>query len=126
MNITTLARALITLPFLLFNGVANSAEKITVAFGKMLAPWVLTDTDKGIIIDIFEAAMTPLGYEVEHLYLPYARRTLAYQTRGVDVVSDMNLNTINKYELAGFFLILLIHMKTLLLAYIKTSITLPN
>jgi polar amino acid transport system substrate-binding protein len=63
----------------------------------------LADTNQGIIVDLFEAAMTPLGYETEHLYLPYARRFKAYETGGVDVVSDMNLNTINQYGLKGFF-----------------------
>ncbi|MFT6988376.1 MAG: hypothetical protein ACJASL_000338 [Paraglaciecola sp.] len=63
----------------------------------------MADTNQVIIVDLFEAAMTPLGYEIEHLYLPYARRFKAYETGGVDVVSDMNLNTINQYGLKGFF-----------------------
>jgi polar amino acid transport system substrate-binding protein len=103
MRIRTLTKTCLALPFLLFGNVASAAEKITVAFGEVLAPWVLVDTNEGIIVDLLEAAMTPLGYEIEHLYLPYARRTKAYQTGNVDVVSDMNLNTINQYGLKGFF-----------------------
>ncbi|WP_339724202.1 transporter substrate-binding domain-containing protein [uncultured Paraglaciecola sp.] len=88
--------------FLLVN-TAISGEKITVAFGEVLAPWVIVDTNQGIIVDLFEAAMAPLGYEVDHYYLPYARRTKAYQVGDVDVVSDMNLNSIEQYDLQGYF-----------------------
>ena len=103
MRIRTLTKACLALQFLLFGNVVSAAEKITVAFGEVLAPWVLVDTNEGIIVDLLKAAMTPLGYEIEHLYLPYARRTKAYQTGDIDVVSDMNLNTINQYGLKGFF-----------------------
>jgi polar amino acid transport system substrate-binding protein len=83
-------------------GEAQANEKITVAFGEVLAPWVLADANKGIIIDLFDAAMSPLGYETEKIYLPYARRSKAYKRGAFDVVSDMNVNTIEEYELRGF------------------------
>jgi polar amino acid transport system substrate-binding protein len=102
MKFKILVKLFIAVPFLLMVNTANSAKKITVVFGELLAPWVLVDTDQGIIVDLFEAAMTPLGYEIEHIYLPYARRTKAYQVDDVDVVSDMNLNTINQYDLQGY------------------------
>jgi|TARA_R110000765_G_scaffold160293_1_gene264456 polar amino acid transport system substrate-binding protein len=86
---------------LLFNA-ANAAEKLTVVFGGKLAPWVLSDTNEGIIIDLLKATMKPLGYEIQPLYLPYARRINAYKTDEVDVVSDMNLNTINEHGLKGY------------------------
>ena len=35
--------------------------------------------------------------------MPYARRTNAYKAGNVDVVSDMNLNTINQHNLNGYF-----------------------
>lgn len=78
-------------------------QKITVAYAEMLAPWVIADGDEGIIVEIFEAAMTPLGYEIEHVYLPYARRTKAFESGLVDVVSDMNENTIETHGLQGYF-----------------------
>jgi polar amino acid transport system substrate-binding protein len=81
---------------------AKAAEKIKVAFGEVLAPWVLSETNRGIIIDIFDSAMAPLGYEIDHVYLPYGRRTKAYSDGTVDVVSDMNANTIEAYALQGF------------------------
>ena len=104
MSITSTAKVCAALSFLVFFGhSANAGEKITVAFGEKLAPWVLAETNQGIIVDIFEAAMTPLGYEIEHLYLPYARRTHIYKAGKIDVVSDVNLNTIAGHALKGFF-----------------------
>ena len=81
----------------------QAAEKLTVAFGEILAPWVLADSDKGIIIDIFEEAVEPLGFAVEPVYLPYARILSAYKNGLVDVVSDINLNTIQGHHLEGYF-----------------------
>ncbi|WP_299078343.1 transporter substrate-binding domain-containing protein [uncultured Paraglaciecola sp.] len=92
----------VSILFLLVINNADAKEKITVAFGEVLAPWVLSDSNRGILVDMFEAAMVPLGYEIEYLYLPYARRTKAYIAGDVDISSDMNLNTINEYELQGF------------------------
>ncbi|MGB1262448.1 MAG: substrate-binding periplasmic protein [Cognaticolwellia sp.] len=97
-------RSCAALSFLCFFPIAaNAGEKITVAFGERLAPWVFAETDRGIIVDIFTAAMAPLGYEIEHLYLPYARRTKVYKEGKIDVVSDVNLNTINGHNLIGYF-----------------------
>jgi len=117
-----LVKSSIALLFVLLVHTANSAEKITVAFGEILAPWIIVDSNQGIIVDIIEAAMTPLGYEIDHLYLPYARRTKAYQVGHVDVVSDMNLNTITKYDLQGYFSDIAYSYETLPLAYIKIII----
>lgn len=78
-------------------------QKIKVAFGNALAPWVMPDKHKGIIIEIIEAAMNPLGYEIEKVYLPYARRLKSYKLGRVDVVSDINPNTIKGEQLVGFF-----------------------
>jgi len=102
MNIKLIAKSCIIFYFLFFLFRANASEKITIAFGERLAPWVIAESNSGIIIDIFEAAMTPLGYEIEHLYLPYARRIKVYKTGVIDVVSDVNLNTIRGHDLKGF------------------------
>jgi polar amino acid transport system substrate-binding protein len=89
--------------FSILFSMTSAAEKLTVVFGEKLAPWVLADTDEGIIIDILKATLTPLGYEIQPLYMPYARRTHAYKYGNVDAVSDMNLNTINQHNLKGYF-----------------------
>jgi polar amino acid transport system substrate-binding protein len=99
MKFKTLVKSSLAVSFLFLVNALNSAEKITVAFGEVLAPWVLADTNQGIVVEVFAAAMTPLGYEIEYLYLPYGRRSIAYQAGDADVSSDMNLNTINQYNL---------------------------
>lgn len=80
-----------------------SAEKLTVAFGSTLAPWVMPDSNNGILIDLITEALEPLGYEIEAFYFPYSRRIKAYQTKMVDVVFDINLNNINNSKLKGHF-----------------------
>lgn len=80
----------------------EAAEKITVGFGNALAPWVITKSDDGIIIDIIEHALTPLGYEIEKVYLPYARRLKSYKQGLLDVVSDINKATMTEKNLQGF------------------------
>jgi polar amino acid transport system substrate-binding protein len=82
---------------------ASSTEKLKVAFGNTLAPWVISDNHSGIIIDIIKQALEPLGYEIENIYLPYARRLKSYHLGLVDVVSDINTNTIENERLQGFF-----------------------
>lgn len=99
----SLPKLFLMMHFLFFIHVAYASQKVTVAFGEVQAPWVLADANKGIVVDIFTAAMAPLGYEIDYIYLPYARRTKAYNNTNVDVVSDMNSNTINKYKLHGYF-----------------------
>ena len=80
----------------------EAAEKIAVGFGNALAPWVITESNDGIIIDIIEQALTPLGYEIEKVYLPYARRLKSYKQGLLDVVSDINEGTMTETNLQGF------------------------
>jgi len=80
-----------------------SAKKLTVAFGNTLAPWVMTESHNGILIELITEAMEPLGYEVEKVYYPYARRIKSYQLNEVDVVCDINQNNISNSNLKGHF-----------------------
>jgi polar amino acid transport system substrate-binding protein len=80
-----------------------SLEKLKVAFGNALAPWVMPETNNGIILDIISEALEPLGYEIEPIYYPYARRIKSFKLGLVDVSSDINLNTIKNENLNGFF-----------------------
>ncbi len=96
--------ALILFSILLFNAaIIEAQEKIRVAFGNALAPWVMPEKNKGIIIDIIKSTMEPLDYQIEEVYLPYARRLKSYKQGLVDVVSDINPNTIENDHLDGFF-----------------------
>jgi len=81
----------------------QAQETLKVAFGDRLAPWVIPETDNGIIIDLISVALEPLGYKIEAEYLPYARRLKAYHLGLVDAVSDINPNTIANERLQGFF-----------------------
>lgn len=80
-----------------------AGEKITIAFGGAIAPWVIPDKDAGIVVDIFESTMAPLGYQIEKMYVPYSRRARVFRQGLVDVTSDMNPNTIEQEGLEGFF-----------------------
>lgn len=80
-----------------------SAEKLIVAFGSTLAPWVMSEDDSGILIDLMRETMEPLGYEIEAVYYPYARRIKSYQAQAVDVVCDINENNIINSKLEGYF-----------------------
>ncbi|WP_440874649.1 substrate-binding periplasmic protein [Thalassotalea sp. PLHSN55] len=79
------------------------AKKLRVAYGNSLAPWVMQETDNGILLDIMNEAMLPLGYEIEAVYFPYARRIKSYQTNKVDAVCDINQKNINIAKLQGHF-----------------------
>ena len=79
------------------------AEKLTVAFGNTIAPWVMAESNDGIVIDLISEAMEPLGYEIEKVYFPYARRVKSYQAEIVDVVCDINQKHINISALKGHF-----------------------
>lgn len=94
---------LLALVFLFPFSSLSAGETIKVAFGNALAPWVMPEQDKGIIIDLIEATMTPLGYQIEKEYLPYARRLKSYKLGLVDAVSDINPSTIENEHLVGFF-----------------------
>ncbi|TWX52577.1 substrate-binding periplasmic protein [Colwellia hornerae] len=77
-------------------------QKITIAFGDALAPWVMPETNDGIIITLIREALEPVGYEVEAIYYPYARRITSFRVRDVDAACDMNLKTMTKENLTGF------------------------
>lgn len=79
-----------------------AVEKITIACGDALAPWVMPTKNNGIIISLIKEALEPSGYEMEMLYYPYARRIKSYQFDDVDAVCDMNPKTIEIENLQGF------------------------
>lgn len=81
---------------------AWSTEKITVGFGNALAPWVIPETNSGILIDIITEALEPIGYELVPIYYPYLRRITEYQKGFVDVTCDIKTSTISEHNLEGF------------------------
>ncbi|MGB1197595.1 MAG: substrate-binding periplasmic protein [Thalassotalea sp.] len=79
-----------------------SQEKLTIAFGNALAPWVIPQSDSGIVVELISAALEPVGYKIVPLYFPYSRRINSYRQGLVDVASDMNSNTMSAEDLEGF------------------------
>jgi len=77
-------------------------QKITVAFGNALAPWVMPKTNNGILISLMKEALEPVGYEIDAVYYPYARRIISFRSKDVDAVCDMNLKTMQKENIKGF------------------------
>jgi len=80
-----------------------SGEQLKVAFGNALPPWVIPESDSGILIDIISDSLKPAGYEITNVYYPYARRILSYRQGLVDVVSDINPEVIKREDLKGYF-----------------------
>jgi polar amino acid transport system substrate-binding protein len=93
----------IILSFLCFGLSSNvyAQKTIKVAFGNALAPWVFPQDNNGIIVDIISEALRPLGYKIEYIYVPYARRINSYKSGIVDVASDMNIKTVRYEKLEG-------------------------
>lgn len=78
-------------------------KKLTIAFGNLLAPWVIPDENTGILVELITKALEPAGYKVVPIYLPYLRRIHSYKNDSVDVSTDMNRNTIKAENLIGYF-----------------------
>jgi polar amino acid transport system substrate-binding protein len=78
-------------------------KELKVAYGNALAPWVIPDENRGILIDLMTATMEPVGYKIVPLYLPYLRRINGYKSNLVDVSSDINSNTTKAENLIGHF-----------------------
>jgi polar amino acid transport system substrate-binding protein len=81
----------------------QAKEKIVIGFGDALEPWVNPATNDGILIDIITEALAPNSYELKFFYYPYLRRITAFRGNDVDVVSDMNLKTLEGEKLVGHF-----------------------
>lgn len=89
--------------FLLFRGTfCNAEQTVKIALGDSLPPWVIQETDNGIILDILRAALEPEGYVLEPVYVPYARRLISYEQKKADVVCDINRSIIDEHGLEGF------------------------
>jgi len=79
------------------------SDELKVAFGNALAPWVMPESNNGILTDIITESLKPAGYEISSVYYPYARRIISYRQGLVDVVSDINREVIEREDLHGYF-----------------------
>lgn len=98
LNIFIIATLLVS-PFV---GATTAKQKLVVGFGENLPPFVISDTNTGITVDIITSALTPLGYEIVPIYSPYTRRAKDYKNNKIDVLADINLNTANGNMLNGY------------------------
>jgi polar amino acid transport system substrate-binding protein len=81
----------------------SCAEQITIGFAGTRAPWVIPESKRGILIDLFSEAMEPLGYKITKIFYPYTRRIKSYQAKKVDVICDISQINITNFNLNGHF-----------------------
>ena len=60
------------------------AEELKLAIGHSLAPYVFTETNSGMELDIVKDALAIVGYTAIPIYVPSARRELLLRGRKVD------------------------------------------
>jgi len=82
---------------------AFSQQKITVALGNTMPPWVMVEDNSGIIPDLLRATLGAHGYQIQFVYVPYARRITLYNENLVDVVYDINEKVIETHRMSGYF-----------------------
>lgn len=80
-----------------------ASTELKVGFGDSLPPWVMPETNEGLILDILKKCLEPEGYKIVPVYHPYARRITNYQRGNIDVVTDINLRMLKKGDLKGSF-----------------------
>ncbi|WP_157826787.1 substrate-binding periplasmic protein [Colwellia sp. 12G3] len=81
----------------------SQAEKIKIAIGDDLAPWIFGNGQSGILIDLVRDCLKPANSTLEFIAYPYGRRLMAYKKMDVDAVIDINTKTISSEQLVGFF-----------------------
>lgn len=74
-----------------------SHKTIRFSLGNGIQPWVLPETNSGIIIDIIKETLEPAGYKIIYLYVPYARRLRLYKLGRADAVMDVNARILKDY-----------------------------
>jgi polar amino acid transport system substrate-binding protein len=69
------------------------AENFRVAVGLALPPYVISDSNQGMELDIFQEAMALNGHTTEIVYMPFARVPLSLQKGLVDAAMTVNEDT---------------------------------
>ncbi len=89
--------------FLIISSQPCFADQILkIAFGDALPPWVIPETDTGIIVDIIKETLDPAGYIIKPVYVPYARRLISYKYGDLDAVCDINPKIMTDSKLEGY------------------------
>lgn len=75
------------LAFLSSAGASDKENKITIAIGKALPPYVIQDDDTGIEVDIIRNALRAKGYIVDFQYLPNLRIPIHFKKKIVNGIA---------------------------------------
>lgn len=63
-----------------------SPKILNIGVSFAIPPWVITETDSGIELDILKQALSPAGYEVKPNYLPFALSYSQFKSDKLDGV----------------------------------------
>ena len=77
---------------LLLFSICSRADKIQVAIGIALPPYVIQETNNGIELDIVRESLALVGHELTPLYIPLKRMPLALSAHKVDAAMTMVKN----------------------------------
>ena len=69
-----------------------NAEKLKVGAPILIPPYVITDSDSGMELDIVKEALIFKGYELEFVYLPLLRVSKYLKQKGIDCGLTMSSN----------------------------------
>lgn len=89
---------------MLFSFSASYAADVLVGFGKNRAPYVMSDTDNGISVDLFRAALAHKGHVMKPIYISADNAPAAIDHRA-DAISHTSKSVVDsKYFLSDFYL----------------------
>ena len=72
---------------LLLSGTDACARKLRVGIGFAIPPYVISQEDAGLEVDVIRSAMRAAGLEAQFVYLPNLRLPLAYAEEEVDCLA---------------------------------------
>ncbi len=82
-------RIALTLSFIILAGSAFGDE-VKVAVGLALPPYVLSETHKGMEMDVVKEALAFKGHTVKPIYLPFMRVVTSFESGAVDAAMTVN------------------------------------
>ena len=102
-NAVPLIKILITAVAGLLGLSSSFAAEVTVGFGKNRAPYVMNETNNGISVDLFRAALAHKGHSMQPLYISTNNANAAIHHR-VDAISHSTEITSENHFLSDYYL----------------------
>ena len=84
---------LLTIFFLLLSFGNIAAKELRVAVGLALPPYVFSDTDTGMELDVVQAVFENMGHTIKPVYVPFARVVKHLEEGRVDGAITINENS---------------------------------